>query len=581
MNFYDAVLRDLPVATYKLNAGNNGYTNIAGGTETWTSTTPVLTASILSGSPRAMIMNNANATGFTARRVWKTSTEQNAFSLECVVLPLTTVATPIALFSHTNSGTPDGIYMTNEVIGFAVKFNAGTVSCEWSYPDFFETYHIVATYTPSRLQLWVNGEMVASADVPSGFAESKFSHTLNDFYLGSGGAASFAADGYSAYTYVLNENQIKTHFQEARDVVKMDDNVGFYGGTYRDGTERRIFQKYTFTTAEDWLGGELSNVSVADDSIRPTESQESATLGISMAGTWLGKYLLDTTELATVAGIKAEWNGDGNFTVQSSLDGGSTYQAVTNGELIPTSQGINPSGKNLLVRVSFTGGTLNDVSAVRDLTLTAYRDNYIYGNDTSRSLAIGGYVSTASERNEPLENNSMPGIHVYAGFLTMFADTNEVPQNVQTLEFWIKPKGVTSGVGGYVFDTRGYGGTAYMWLSEGSGNWGWAGATAVYINGVAASSGVAAKKNEWSHIVFVFPAGFNTNIAIAGGQQIADYNLIATYPAALTATQVLALYNAYQTQPVGSMTETAVPSIFEPANPFVMTSLDWATLPQQ
>jgi len=430
--------------------------------------------------------------------------------------------------------------------------------------------------------LWVNGKMVAETSVPSGYAESKFSFVYDDFYIGNGGSGtdSYAADGYSCYAYVLTEEQINNHFQACRDVVKMDDNVGFYGGAYRDGTQRNIFQQFTYTSTADWLTGENNNVSVADDSLRPTESQEVATLGLSFAGSWIGKYSLDTTELATIAGVKAEWNGDGNFIVESSLDGGSTYQTVTNGELIPTSQGLNPAGKNLLIRVSFTGGVLNDIATVRDLTLTAYRDNYIYGNDVSRPMLITGNVSTAIERNEPIESNERAGIHFYSGFVKIAADNTESPINTQTYEFWVKPRGVTSGSGGYIFDNRGYGGTTYLWIVEATGAWGFANAT-VYVNGSSIAGGTVLRKNEWYHVVIVLPAANNLDANIGTGQFLGEMNMVATYPTALSAAQVLALYNGYQTQPTASITEVGVPVIFEPANPFVLTSLDWATLPQQ
>jgi hypothetical protein len=120
-----------------------------------------------------------------------------------------------------------------------------------------------------------------------------------------------------------------------------------------------------------------------------------------------------------------------------------------------------------------------------------------------------------------------------------------------------------------------------MWLPSANTTWGWAGASAVYINGAAATTGVAAKMNEWNHIVFVFPAAFNTQVGLFGGQQLAEYNLIANYPTALTAQQVAQLYSNYQVMPVMPVTESGIVTFTEPATPFVFTLADWATLPQQ
>lgn len=585
MNYFDAVLRDVPVVAYKLNGAGTGYTNIAGGVGTYAGTNPTLTAPVLSGSTKSSLMSNAKSTNFTARNIWVKGGEQRPFSLECVVMPVKTSATQIDVYSHTGEG--DGIYLTKDVLGFLVKFTAGTVKVEWNYPDFAEAWHVVATYTPARIQLWVNGSMVAEETIPSGHVDSGFSFTTANFYTGTGGGAgdSFAVDGYAAYNYVLEESQIETHFEEARDVVTMDSNVAFFGGSYRDGTGRNVFQQVRFDTSQEWLFGDTVNVSTMDDTLKPIESQDPATLGQSMAGTWTGKFEFDTTDV-TITGIKAEWNGNGNFTVQSSLDGGSTWSAVTNGELIAASQGLNPATTPLvMIRVTFAGGVVSDISSVTDLTLTAYRDNYIYGMDNSRPLLIVATTSSTStslEVNQPIERNQRAGMHFNGnGRLTLQPDTQEVPVPTAALEFWIKPDGVLSGTGGYVFDTRGAGGTAYMWLQESSTTWGWAGASSVYINGALASSGVAAKKGEWTHILFNLSATNNTDVTIGAGNIIADMNLIATYPAALSASDALLLFNNYQTQAVASITEAAVPVIFEPANPFAMTSLDWATLPQQ
>jgi hypothetical protein len=70
-------------------------------------------------------------------------------------------------------------------------------------------------------------------------------------------------------------------------------------------------------------------------------------------------------------------------------------------------------------------------------------------------------------------------------------------------------------------------------------------------------------------------------VAIAAGQQIAEYNLIATYPTAFTAAQALAQYQNYSRVPVASIVDPAVATIFEPANPYVLTMRDWTNLPQQ
>jgi hypothetical protein len=236
----------------------------------------------------------------------------------------------------------------------------------------------------------------------------------------------------------------------------------------------------------------------------------------------------------------------------------------------------------LLVKVTFTGGVVDDVSKVKNLTLTTYADNVIYtsGND-ARKITLNSSTSTSLVANEPIERNAMPGIHAYGTTAVMSQDTDESPVSIQTLEFWVNPKGASSGTGGYVFDSRPHGGTAYLYIIDSTNVWSWAGASAVYINGASVASGVAAKKNEWNHVVFVFSAAFNTQLSLFSGSQLAEYNLIANYPTALTAGQAAQLYANYQGMPVMPVTESGIVTFTEPATPFVFTLADWATLPQQ
>lgn len=539
-----------------------------------------MVGSILPGTVKSVNSSSTTAFGMQMGELWKSSKEQMAFSLETVLLP-SVVTGNFRVLSHQT--VFDGIWMDADNINFSVIFNGGTVTCSWPTPDFMKRYHVVGTYTPGRIQLWIDGVMVSETTVPEGYPESKFNHGVDAYvYTGTGATAGnkVTIDAMSSYGYALSEDQVQKHYIASRDVVLMDNNVGFYGGAYRDGTQRNTFQQQVYNDETSWTSDSMNMVSVQDGTLRPVESQDVATLGQSMAGTWIGTFNIDTSEIPTIGGIKAEWDGDGNYTVQTSLDGGTSYQTVTNGELVPASQGINPSGVSLLVKITFTGGVVGDISAVRSLTLTAYVDNSILGDDTSRPLTISGNVSTSLNRWEPIDFHQRAGIHFNGGFLTLGPDTQEVPVPTLALEFWIRPRGVTSGTGAYVFDTRPGGGTAFMWLPEASTTWAWAGAGSVYINGVLSTTGVTAVKNEWTHIVFNLAASNNTNINIGAGQLVGEMNLVATYPSTLTTQQAQALYANYTGVPLAAITEGGVPTIFEPATPYVLTLLDWATLPQ-
>ena len=582
MNFIDYALRDIPSNLYKQNG--TVYKDIAIANGTSTATISAFSTPIVAGSPKSILVGSAgaNAYGFADANFVSGVNEDKAFTLSIAALPAS-VAQEVSLLSHFNSSPLDGIVISKDFIYFRVKFVAGTVEAKYEYDDLPDAFLIHAIYMPTIIKLYVNGNLVATADIPDTYPASGFNTSSGNgtLYAGRGTGANdkVLVDVPATYPVALRDDQIQRQYEAMVDVVPMFVNVASYGGVLRDGTDRRILDQKVFNSADTWQGASFTDVGWATGELIPAVDQ---TTGASKAGVWIGQYTIDNSDITSMSGIKAEWNGNGSYTVQTSLDGGTTWSAVTNGELVPTSQGLNPSGKILLVKITFTGGVVNDTAEVKNMTITTYADNYIYtmGND-ARKLTITGNVSTALTTNQPIERNLRAGIHAYGGTMTMPQDTDASPVSIQTLEFWINPKGVVSGTGGYIFDTRPYGGTAYMWLNESTGQWAWTGASAVYINGAVVTSPVAASKFEDQHIAFVFSSAFNTAINLAAGQQIADYALIANYPTALSAGQVAQLYANYSAMPTMPVTEVGIVTFTEPVNPYVFTVADWANLPQQ
>jgi len=580
MNFIDYALRDLPSNLHK-NVGSV-YTDVAIYNGTSTGTISSFAAPLVSGSTKAAVVGLAGANSYAfADANFLAGREYKDFTLAVAAFPLI-LTQEVGLMSHGSSTPLDGIVITQDYVIFRVRFTAGTVEAKYEYDDMPDAFLIHAIYTSSAIHLYVNGSLVETTEIPDTYPASGFiTSNEGSLYAGKGTGATdkVLVDVPATYPQALSAEQISRQYAAMVDVVPMALNVNAYGGVFRDGSDRRISDQKTFDSADSWMGVSFTDVGWATGELIPTVDQST---GASKAGVWIGQYTIDDPNTSSLSGIKIEWNGNGSYTVQTSLDSGTTWTAVTNGELVPTSQGLNPAGKLLLVKITFTGGVIGDVSEVQNLTLTTYADNIIYtaGND-ARKITITGSVSTALERNEPVERNARPGIHAYGGSMTMAQDTDASPVSIQTLEFWVNPKGVTSGSGGYVFDTRPYGGTAFLWINESTTTWNFAAASAVYINGQLIANGAAAIKNNPVHIVFVLSAATNTALNIAQGNQIAEYNLIANYPTALSAAQAAQLYANYTVTPTMPVTEAGTVTFAEPVNPYVFTVADWANLPQQ
>lgn len=85
--------------------------------------------------------------------------------------------------------------------------------------------------------------------------------------------------------------------------------------------------------------------------------------------------------------------------IQASTNGGTTYTSCTNGGVIPgCEQGVNVSGKSLLIKAIFTSQTATDTPLLYGLTALVVSDYQSSGTRTSPALAIGsiGRVGSTS-----------------------------------------------------------------------------------------------------------------------------------------------------------------------------------------
>lgn len=433
MTYYDAVLKSLPKVTYKLNVPGTGYIDISG-SNTVLAGTPIFVSPILNGNSKAMLLNSASGIS-TPTDIFISGEEDTPFSLEAWVLP-TTFTGEVSVLSHNN--IYDGITFDGDFIKFTVRFNVldyyldlytdiypgggegGTAEVKWAVPDFTEVYAVVAVYSPEKIQLYINGVLVDETNISIGQTQLGFIQVVSpNLHSGQSisGTEKIVVDGISIFNRILSNTEILEHFLAGRDIPSAADIVGKNRGTLWDGTQRDIAMQQTWNTLDDWKAGTAIDVSSASGILIPIKDQ---TTDLSLAGTWRGTMGLGSIPAATIYGVKASWNGDGNYTVAASFDG-TTYTTLVNGQLIPTTDGMNPLGKVIDIKVTFTGGLLDDPAQVRDITLTTYGSNKIYGSSVSRDLLLTGAVSTALESNQPIERNQSAGLTYNGGYAQLKA----------------------------------------------------------------------------------------------------------------------------------------------------------------
>jgi hypothetical protein len=570
MGYYESALAALPFTSYKLNSAETGYTDIAGRGGTFSGSV-LFSPSILAGVPKSLSVTGGTTNDITTS-VFKKGGETASFSLVAWFAPLTFQVGQLSILSHT--GAYDGLIFDGDFIRFRIKSSLNNyLETSWPVPDLPEAYMVVGVYTNSKIQLFINGEVVSEAEVTDEFRVWAQESSSN-LYVGQSATAYRATvDGLTTYAFALTSIQIKEMFAQGRDVISTVDAVGAYGGSYWTGVERDIILQRIWI-GDEWTNGLASNVSATDGTLKP---QNDYSTGLSMPGTWRGSLELHATELTAAGAVDLDWDGDGSFIVETSVNNGGSWATAVNGRNVVNTTPLNTTNLVMDIRITFAGGIANDISVVRRLRATVFADTLIQGNDTSRTLTLTANVSTPLEFNEPIERNISSGIDFYNGSLTVSADASGAPRNAAAMEFWIRPRSAAvSGAGGYVFDSRGGGGTAYMWINSTSNLIAYAGLSVAYINGVSTASGVMIPRyNEWLHVLAVFTTPFNTPIIVGPGQFDGQISQISIYPTALTASQALALYQSYGRVPVGRVDDSGLITIAEPAVPINMYAYNW------
>jgi hypothetical protein len=529
------------------------------------------------------------------------------------VLP-TTFGANVSILSHT--GIYDGLYFDGNFINFKINFSTlGSVVASWPVPDFLEAYHVVGVYSPQKIQLYINRVLVSETEITSAQLADGFAQEPSSL-LCSGQSVSgnerLIVDGIAIFSRTLSKVEIASHFLAGRDVTTADQNVSVNGGAYFDGTKRDTLLQTIFANRDDWATGLSLNVSGTSGILIPSYDQ---TTLLSQAGVWKGSMPISITGSTSgdiytdiytdiysdiytdiytdiysdslVYGIRASWDGDGSFTVAASLDD-TTYTTLTNGQLIPGTTGLDSTGLVLDIRITFTGGLASDPACVRDISLTAYASNTVYGSDQSRNIVLTGAVSTALESNEPLERNTGAGFTFSGGYATLTADLTTGPadpdatynvRDVAAVEMWINPASLSANA--ELYDARPtYG---YIMYNSG-GNLTYTGHSAVYINGVlAASNTIAPTIGEWMHILYIPTAPYN--IATIIGQKytfvepfLGQIGMIGVYDTAPTSDQALALYDSYMQNPTARAVDSVGFAIAELSNAYTNHSFDWQAI---
>lgn len=547
MNVFDAYLQDRPAQFYRFDASGASFPNQMGDDRELNASVSISRSNntpIVRGSAGPVLVDDSVTLQIPTNRL-SPSSKKNPVSLECWVLP---IEGPVSILSHDGI---DGLVFDSESIKFVVEFeNEGTAEASWLVPDYMARYHVVGIFNGKKVSLYINGDLKSEVDLtPDQNMDSLKVQSDENLYTKSP-AGSQLIDAIAVYEYALSANSVLSHYLAGNNSRSAVDNVMSFGGlvwTF-DDFDRNIAMSKVVD-----LDSGISVLTTYRDGVRPTVDDA----GLSEAGTWTTSIPISVTGLSNIEGVKVDWEGDGHFTVEGSFDQGSSWVTLENGQLVPGSTGIDPTGEEIDVRVTFDGAIQNDVSVVRQLSYVVYPDATIRSDNSTRTVTLNGDIATSSISSELIESYSNAGLRIPAeATATLNADDSDDPQDTATVEIWFRLNSISDGV---IIDGLEIVAGAF----DATGT--------AYFNG--STTVPTPVQDQWAHAVLVGTAS-NDPIIIGGGPAI-NVGMVAVYRKALSPDEVSRLYMSYFGSPTAVLSESSSVSVQEKDEMYNLYDYDW------
>jgi hypothetical protein len=578
MSYQLQVQADAPFSYWKLDGSGPIYDDSAGSLRQADLVgTAVLSSALVAGSGNSLVLSNTNRIEMDDP-VFNKGYEQRAFTLEAWVKPID-VTGPVSVMSH--SSTYDGLVITEDEILFTTKY-VGFGECVASFRyTVNKSYHVVGVHNNGRNSLYVDGELVAETDLTEDQQSAVYDFLTTDLIAGQSGTAStISFDAPAIYVRTLPAEVIASHYSSGINVPLSETIASYNQGTFWDFSDesRNVAMTKTWDVDAEWQEGFITNTVVANNTIVPFYSQSESTVIVdglptieftntSIAGTWQSSIELSGVPEATLAEGRLIWAGEGDFTVEYSLDG-TIWNPPAN---LATESLTNTD--SIDIRVSFTGGVVDDPSYVDYINIVVYTDKDFIGSLDNRFASFTGVGVTSQNYYEPIEYADFNGIEITTGEITITVDASfngeeETPDQlfITGFDLWTKAAAgniVTAG-GNTITRT---GDTIVF-----------SGFDAVTVNGEIVTSGSTVFGNDdWMHIGAVLTTPLNPTIIVGDdGSSIAQFS--ALY-GEIDGTGMQQIYAAYLGLPGVVVEDSSIVTISQPAEPTKLYSNIWGITP--
>ncbi|WXW92535.1 hypothetical protein SEA_ENYGMA_44 [Streptomyces phage Enygma] len=516
MSYQLQVLADSPFSYWKLDGNGPVYDDSAGSfRQADLTSTAVQHPALVSGSGNALVLQNTNQLQMDDP-VFNKGYESRQFSLEAWVKPLA-ITGEVSVMSHNTNY--DGLTITPTRIYFRTKYLTAPVS-EISYKyDTAKAFHVVGVHTSGKNSLYVDGVLVAELDITEDQNTDAYNFVSSDLIAGQSSTSStIAIDAPAIYAFALSGETVAKHYSNGVSVDTSEAIAGYNDASHWNFADsaRNVAVSKLWDDVE-WSDGSMADVVIANDIIVPSYTQtetEEVVDGIivpvyentSLPGVWIGSMELGMT-IDGITDAVIRYKGEGSFTIDCSIDGGTTWQSVNNAPSF-----VLTETDSIAVRVTFAGGIVDDQSYVDWIQIVGYSDKAFLGTRSDRAATLSGTAVTAREFFEPIEYADDNGIKILTGNIAVAIDASyggeEEPGdlNINGIDMWIKP------VAGNIITA----GSAT--ISRVGNTITFSGFSAVTVNGVSVTSGATVfTSNSWYHIggVFTTPGNYALTIGVA------------------------------------------------------------------
>jgi hypothetical protein len=433
-----------------------------------------------------------------------------------------------------------------------IIFKFAQYTARHSLQHISKSHHIVGTYSPSEIKLYIDGEIKATTSITDLPSLSQTGLTLNSGPTLSA-SDSFVIDAPAVYRHALPISKIINHYSEIQPIPAHQ--VAFPdSGRIFEIQDDNISTAYSYS----YPGNKPLNYLVTDGIYYNTEEQYISIIQSDLGGS----SSIEITDFISIpSGIEAnsskiEWSGSNGISVSVN------DQVCTNGGEIPNySVDSFSSDTGLNIKITLSSSDVSKhIPRLYGLSITFYKDQTVFASNSadyinhfdSDSFTLG------SKKYPILSRDSRNGIKAFSncGFNI---NTEEL---ISTVEFFYTPSALSNSA--LISSTSGTGASSnYSWVTAGTISK--TNIAAIYVNGVNKTSQTSISNvfiaGEIHHVVIVYTSpvsgALRFNVS-ASGAVFATYQNIALYPTAFNSTKVSEHYSLYTQRSISIADDSSV-----------------------